>query len=186
MQYEGEDEDEGQPMHPYDRSRFVSNPFPKDHPALSPVALLYPHETQTLEERLAHGWELVLRRTDPENDHDFSVYTGSAGIGYLALHKVLLLKIADPRRPPFLEVARRYLQGAQAMLERRLRHGVGKISLSSWARRGSMPLWPSCASCWTSLAPPLKGVSNASLTCRSFCTSHFLAPAAPAPAGLLF
>lgn len=123
MQYEGQDEDEGQPMHPYDRSRFVSNPFPKDPPALSPIALLNPRETQILEERLAHGWERVLRRTDPEHDHDFSIYTGSAGIGYLALHKVLLLEEADPRRPTFLEVARRYLQGAQAMLEQRLRHG---------------------------------------------------------------
>jgi hypothetical protein len=123
MQYEGQDEDEGQPMHPYDHSRFVSNPFPKDPPALSPVALLNPRETQTLEERLAHGWERVLRRSDPEHDHDFSIYTGSAGIGYVALHKVLLLGDADPRRPTFLEVARRYLQGAQAMLERRLRQG---------------------------------------------------------------
>lgn len=124
IQYQDQDEDEGGHLHPYDRSSFVSNLFPKDPPALSPVALLNPHETQILEERLTHGWERILRRTDPERDHNFSIYTGSAGIGYLALHMVLLLEKSDPRRPQFLEVASRYLQGAQTMLERRLRHGA--------------------------------------------------------------
>ncbi len=107
----------------HEPDRFVPNPFPKDPPALSPVALLNPRETATLQERLAHGWELVLRRTEPEHDHDFTVYTGTAGIGFLGLHTVQLMDGADPRRPPFVQAAQRYLLGAQAQLERHLRHG---------------------------------------------------------------
>lgn len=172
MQYEGQDEDEGRPMHHCDHSRFVPNLFPKDPPALSPVALLNPRETQTLEKRLADGWELVLRRTDPEHDHDFSIYTGSAGIGYLALHKVLLLEEADPRRPLFLEVARRYFGARKPSSSGACGMGVAKTLVSFWARQESMPPWPSCASCWASLEPPSKRAFNAYLTCRTFfCTS---------------
>lgn len=132
IDYQSQDEDDGTQLHTYDSSRFVSNLYPKDPPALSPVALLNPRETQTFEERLKHGWERVLRRMDPVCDHNFSIYRGSAGIGYLALHTALQLKEADPHRPQFLDVASRYLQGAQAMLEWRLRHdareGISFIS----------------------------------------------------------
>jgi lantibiotic modifying enzyme len=110
-------------VHQYDRNRFIANPFPKDPPALSPLALLNPRETQTLKDRMSHAWEQILRQTDPQKEKDYTIYTGSAGIGYLALHSALLVESADPRRRHFVDIARNYLRGAQATLEGRLRQG---------------------------------------------------------------
>lgn len=134
---------------PYDRCRFVRNPYLRDPPALSPVALHDPRDTATLKGRLHAGWSLILREVDPQEASDFSVYTGLAGIAFLALKTAQLLSPGGKgekeeegdvtqasthtytqihthqyqQQRPYLEIAHRYLKSAQAALERDLRKG---------------------------------------------------------------
>ena len=65
----------------------------------------------------------ILPRVPLDSHHasDFSVYTGTAGISFLALRSAILLQ-GDEQRS-YLDIARRYLKASQSALEARLRRG---------------------------------------------------------------